>query len=185
MRSRYFWQATITFATILTIPEKVMRPNIHPQTVHARAFNIFVSLAFLGSVITCAAGTQIVSQLSPSTPVSAVAGGDSSLPIVSPDGRYVLFASSANNLVTGAGGQELSSYFLPVENVFLRDRQAGTTVLVSFNTAGIAGGNGDSWPCAISTNGQYALFWSDASDLVAGDTNGVKDIFLRDLIHGT
>ena len=50
--------------------------------------------------------------------------------------------------------------------------------------AGNGGGNGDSFPTGISTNGQYALFESSASDLVAGDTNNASDIFVRDVVNG-
>lgn len=146
---------------------------------------VWLSLVLLAGAIEFAKGAQLVSQLTPGTAISAVGGGDSSQPIVSPDGRYVLFASTANNLVAGPGGQAMLDYVPAQENVFLRDRQAGTTMLVSINAAGTGGGNGDSWPSAISTNGQYALFESTASDLVAGDTNGAKDIFIRDVIHGT
>jgi Tol biopolymer transport system component len=144
-----------------------------------------LSFFLLGAAIDAASGTQIVSQLTPETSVSAGGGGDSSHPIISSDGRYVLFSSTANNLVVGPGGQEMQDYVPAKENVFLRDRQAGTTILASVNAAGTGGGNGDSWPCAISTNGQYALFESAASDLISGDTNGAKDIFLRDILHGT
>src|SRR5262249_16421586 len=69
-------------------------------------------------------------------------------------------------------------------NVFVRDRTNGTTTLASVNLNGIAG-NGNSLPVGISTNGRYALFESTASDLVSGDTNGVSDIFIRDLVAGT
>ena len=70
-------------------------------------------------------------------------------------------------------------------NVFLRDRTNQTNTLVSLNLTGVAGGNGDSFPVALSTNGQFVLFESSASDLVAGDTNNATDIFVRDLVNGT
>ena len=70
-------------------------------------------------------------------------------------------------------------------NVFLRDRASNTTTLVSVNLTGTGGGNGDSLPFGISTNGQFALFESAASDLVANDTNNAQDIFVRDLVNGT
>src|SRR5437899_1784533 len=107
----------------------------------------------------------------------AAGNGDSSIPIVSPDGRYVLFASTANNLVTDAGTNPIPAQFPAHFNVFLRDRFNGTTALVSWNWSGTGGGNGDSMPAGISTNGRYALFESSASDLVAGDTNNVSDVF--------
>jgi Tol biopolymer transport system component len=104
---------------------------------------------------------------------------------MSPDGRYVLFASTANNLVTNSNGNALPVLIASHLNVFLRDRIAGTTTLVSANLAGTGGGNGDSIPAGISTNGRYACFESSASDLISGDTNGVIDVFVRDLVSNT
>src|SRR6185437_9671954 len=107
-------------------------------------------------------------------------GGDSYLPVVSHDGRYVLFGSTADNLVS-SGTNRPSPALLPAPlNVYLRDRAQGATVLVSVNSDGTGGGNGDSLPVGISTNGRYALFESRASNLVPGDTNNVADVFLRD-----
>ena len=108
--------------------------------------------------------------------------GDSGLSIISPDGRYVLFASTANNLTLTNN----NNFVLPCRfNVFLRDNLAQTTTLVSVNQAGTGGGNGDSFPTGLSTNGQFALFESSASDLVANETNNATDIFVRDLVNGT
>jgi Tol biopolymer transport system component len=106
-------------------------------------------------------------------------------PIITPDGRYVLFASTANNLALTSSNTPFPAQGSPKINVFLRDRTNGTTTLVSINLAGTGGGNGDSLPIELSTNGQFALFESSASDLVPGDTNNVTDVFVRDLVHGT
>lgn len=119
---------------------------------------------------------------SPTTPYipSSTAGGDSSLGDMTPDARYVLFASTANNLTIANGSNLVSNYYPPKMNVFRRDRLNNETALVSATSLGI-GGNGDSFASEISTNGQLALFESFASDLLAGDTNGAADIFLRDM----
>lgn len=109
--------------------------------------------------------------------------GDSLGPVMSPDGRYVLFASTANNLTHSSSNVPMPTSIPPVLNVFLRDRNNGTTTMVSVNATGTAGGNGDSVPVELSTNGQYALFESSASDLVTGDTNNARDIFLRILAN--
>ena len=122
---------------------------------------------------------QLVSGIDSSLAPSA-GGGDSCAPIISPDGRYVLFASTANNLALISSNSTLA--LSPARmNVYLRDRSNGMTTLVSANVARTGGGNGDSWPKDISTDGRYALFESSASDLVAGDTNNVSDVFVRDL----
>ena len=104
--------------------------------------------------------------------------GDSVAPWISADGRFVLFSSSASDLVPDDNNQ------LGVD-VFLRDRASNTTVLVSANFSGAGGGNGNSLAGQVSTNGRYAVFQSDASDLLPGDTNGVSDIFVRDLQTGS
>lgn len=126
---------------------------------------------------------QPVSLLSSNQAPASGGNGDSCLPILSQDGRFVLFSSTANNLVL------LNTAPIPALvparfNVFLRDRTNQTTTLISLSTNETSGGNGDSFPIAISTNGQFALFESSASDLVTGDTNKAADIFVRDLSGG-
>lgn len=125
---------------------------------------------------------QLVSSVGSSFPAKLGGNGDSGLSVISQNGRYVLFASTANNLT-------LTNHFNLAEpfrfNVFLRDTLNHTTTLVSVNQNGTGGGNQDSYPAAISTNGQFALFESSASDLVANDTNSAADIFVRDLANGT
>ncbi len=118
------------------------------------------------------------------TPAVAPSGGsgDSLAPIITPDGRYVLFASSANNLTLNNSVNPTPSTMPPVMNIYLRDRLKQTTTLVSVSADGNGAGNGDSIPTGISTNGQFALFESAANNLVPGDTNGVNDVFIRDLV---
>jgi Tol biopolymer transport system component len=104
--------------------------------------------------------------------------GDSAGPGISGNGRFVVFSSSANDLATNANGP----FGL---NVFLRDRSRNTTLLISANSSDTRGGNGDSILGQVSSYGRFVAFQSDASDIVAGDTNGVSDIFLRDTFTGT
>ncbi len=127
---------------------------------------------------------QPISLADPALPPPASAGGDSWGPTVSRDGRFVLFSSTADNLLLATNGQPIPPRFPAVLNAFLRDRAAAATRLVSVNLSGVAGGDGDSLPIDISTNGRYALFESSAGDLVPGDTNGVGDVFVRDLLAG-
>ncbi len=96
-------------------------------------------------------------------------------PSISGDGRYVAFASSASNLV---GGDTNGTY-----DVFVRDLQGGTTALVSADSNG-AIGNGQSLLPSISSSGRFVAFYSEATNLVAGDVNGLGDIFLRDRLVG-
>ena len=117
----------------------------------------------------CAGQVQSVSARIP-TRVPAGANGDSAAPWISADGRFVLFSSSASDLANNDNNQ------LGVD-VFLRDRDSNIALLVSANFSGAGGGNGNSLAGQVSTNGRYAVFQSDASDLLPGDTNGVSDIF--------
>jgi Tol biopolymer transport system component len=128
---------------------------------------------------------QLVSALDPSFGPPSGAGGDSGVPIVTPDGRSVLFASSAENLlIVGTNGPVPPRLNRPL-NVYLRDRFAATTTLVSVDVTGGSGGNANSLPKGISTNGEWVLFESFASNLVPGDTNNVSDVFVRDVVKGT
>jgi hypothetical protein len=89
---------------------------------------------------------QLVSVLDPSQGPPAGGSGDSWAPVISPDGRYVLFASTANNLVLTTNNNPIPGLCPQRLNVFLRDRTNGTTTLISVNLSGTAGGNGDSLP---------------------------------------
>ncbi len=137
------------------------------------------------AIPTSASFLQLVTPRDTSLPAVAGGGGLSGFPIVSADGRYVLFSSTANNLMVMSNGVPMPVLTMPSLNVFVRDRASNTTTLVSINLAGTGGGNGDSLPVGISTNGQYVLFESVASDLVADDTNNANDVFVRDLVNHT
>jgi len=94
---------------------------------------------------------------------------------ISADGRLACFHSNAGNLAPGDTGSDF--------DVFVRDRVAGTTTIVSVDSAGVHG-NGDSEVGTLSPDGRYVAFRSRASNLVAGDTNGEWDVFVRDLQTG-
>jgi Tol biopolymer transport system component len=102
--------------------------------------------------------------------------GVSSFPSISADGRYVAFSSGATNLVPGDTNGKT--------DVFVRDLQTGTTTRVSVDSNGNQGNNGSQTP-SMSADGRYVAFFSDASNLVPGDTNGATDVFVRDLQTGT
>ncbi len=101
-------------------------------------------------------------------------------PSISADGRYVAFESFASNMVSGDVNGAL--------DVFVRDRQAGTTERVSVDNAGNEGDNHSftsQVPAFISADGRFVTFWSDADNLVSGDTNGQSDAFVHDRQTGT
>lgn len=95
---------------------------------------------------------------------------------ISYDGRYVVFESSASNLVAGDSNGN--------SDIFMHDRVTGTTTRVSLTDAGLQA-NGNSFLPQISADGRYVAFSSAGTNLVAGDTNGVLDIFVRDTVAGT
>jgi Tol biopolymer transport system component len=91
-------------------------------------------------------------------------------PAISGDGRFVVFDSLANNLVAGDTNG--------AEDIFVHDLNAGTTTRVSVATGGTQG-NGDSTLPAMSADGRFVAFNSNANNLVAGDTNVTSDVFAQ------
>jgi hypothetical protein len=113
---------------------------------------------------------------------------DSYVTAISADARYVAFNSVASNLVPGDGNNYCDYDGDPIldncADVFVRDRQAGTTERVSVDSAGSQGNSESGFP-SMSSDGRYLTFHSLASNLVAGDTNGFFDVFVRDRQAGT
>lgn len=106
-----------------------------------------------------------------------VEGNDASdTTAMSADGRYVAFISEADNLVAGDVNGEA--------DIFVRDRQAGTTAQVSVSSSE-EGGNDSSDDPRITPDGRYVVFSSYSDNLVDDDTNDEADVFLRDLQNGT
>lgn len=93
-------------------------------------------------------------------------------PSLSADGRFVAFGSSATNLVAGDTNG--------VGDIFVRDLKRDRTKRVSLGAGGTQG-DGTSLHPALSADGGLVVFASNSSNLVAGDTNGTTDIFVRDL----
>jgi uncharacterized repeat protein (TIGR01451 family) len=96
-------------------------------------------------------------------------------PSISLDNRYIVYSSEATNLVPGDWNRAM--------DVFLYDRQLGTTRLISRAQSG-GQSNGLSSQGKIAHDGQTIVFRSFANNLVAGDTNGVADIFVYDMATG-
>jgi len=141
-------------------------------------------LAFCLGFLASADPIQLVSPKSAALASGKGGNGDSALPIVSADGRYVLFNSAANNLTLTASNNPVPAQVPSRINVYLRDLTIGTTALVSVNLSG-NGGNGDSFGSGISSNGQYVVFESSSSDLLSDDTNNATDVIVRDMLNGT
>jgi Tol biopolymer transport system component len=116
--------------------------------------------------------TTHVSRASDGAPADRISGE----PAISADGRFVAFASDARNL-----SEEDDDRF---RDVFVRDLHANTTTYVS-RSSDEAAGNGRSSEPAISADGRYVAFQSDASNLSEQDEDGSPSIFVRDLQIGT
>jgi Tol biopolymer transport system component len=101
------------------------------------------------------------------------ANGESLKPAISAHGRLVAFSSGASNLVPGDTNG--------TSDVFVRDRVAQVTRRISVGPGGQQA-NGGSHSPAISADGRFVAFVSRASNLVAGDTNGASDVFVRDRV---
>lgn len=106
----------------------------------------------------------------------AQANGESFAPAISGDGRYVVFSSSASNLVPGDTNN--------ANDIFLRDRVANTTTRISIAMGGAEPNAGSSAP-AISADGNVVAYESDATNLVPGDLNAEHDVFVYDRSSGT
>ena len=91
---------------------------------------------------------------------------------ISRDGRFVTFISAATDIVPGKTTHA-------VDDVFVHDLATGVTKLASLgDDESLA--NSSIFSASISGDGRFVAFWTPASNLVAGDTNGAQDIFLRD-----
>jgi Tol biopolymer transport system component len=99
----------------------------------------------------------------------------SNQPAISADGRFVVFSSWATSLVPGDTNN--------TNDVFLRDRELNTTTRISVDQSGVQGDSG-SYQAAITRNGRWITFLSSASNLVAGDVNDMRDVFLFDRVTG-
>lgn len=98
----------------------------------------------------------------------AEANGASSTPAVADGGRFVVFSSTATNLdASDSNG---------VQDVFLRDTVSNTTTLVSSNSAGTSSANGASYDPAVTPDGAYLAFSTEATDVVAGGLNGQRQV---------
>ncbi len=126
-----------------------------------------------------AVATEIVSVTSAGAP----ADGGSDECVISADGRYVAFVTTALNLDSGGTTVCLDGVPGRCDDVIVRDRIGGTTTRVSVTSSGGEPNSASNHP-SISADGRFVAFESVASNLVSGDTNGAGDIFVRDRIAG-
>jgi Tol biopolymer transport system component len=137
--------------------------NLVPSDTN-NTFDVFVRDRMTGQ-------TEIVSVSSQGIQGNNTSAGS----CISADGRFVAFHSRASNLVPS----DTNGYV----DVFIHDRMTGQTEIVSVSSQGVQG-NGDSYGCALSADGRFVAFRSDASNLVPDDTNGYSDMFVHDRVTG-
>jgi len=95
---------------------------------------------------------------------------NSTSPLLSWDGRFVVFASNASDLVENDNNE--------VSDIFVRDRLLGTTMVASMNLQGTGSANGTSSKPVLAADGKTIVFQSFATDLVPGDYNYRRDVFV-------
>jgi Tol biopolymer transport system component len=101
--------------------------------------------------------------------------GTSFAPVISEDGRFVAFSATTQPFRGAAASRART-------NTYVHDLQAGRTAIVGAGLGGAAA-NGSSYGSAISADGRYVAFVSDATNLVRrGDTNGAPDVYVRDTV---
>jgi len=127
---------------------------------------------WLVAAIACATST-LAAPLT-TAPDGAPANGPSAEPRVSPDGRYIAYHSAASNLTPLDTQGEV--------NVYVHDRVLGYTTIASIgvNPGSSPIGDGPSMCADVSDDGRYVVFQSEATNLVAGDSEGSSDVFLHD-----
>jgi Tol biopolymer transport system component len=109
-----------------------------------------------------------------STAYTGGPAGSCNRPSISDDGRFVAFYSS-RGIVSGDSNR--------LGDIFVRDRETGTTTRVSVDSAG-SQSNGESYYPSISGDGRFVAFESRASNLVSNDTNDVSEVFVHDRATG-
>ncbi|MES1241814.1 MAG: hypothetical protein ABUT39_09370, partial [Acidobacteriota bacterium] len=159
--------------------------NVVPGQVNRNDQNVFL--------VDRVAGTTTLVSRAAGLSATTTADDDALDAVISADGAYIAFVSQGRDHVPGQVDTNIQYHeylgSVPGPDVFLYDRAAGTTVLVS-HAAGSSVTAGE-YPCffpvSLSADGRYVAFGCDADDLVAGqdDANFGPDIFLYDRVAGT
>ncbi|WP_456375717.1 S-layer homology domain-containing protein [Thiolapillus sp.] len=190
--ANFFWGASLADAAV----GDTFRVSESSTGVPAQGDSDYISLSSNGRIICFASsapnliaddgnhvGDVFVHDLldATTTRVSVSTGGTegnalSEKPSLSADGRFVAFVSAASNLVDNDTNG--------VKDIFVRDRLLGTTARISLSGSGVQA-NGASDAPAISADGRFVAFFSEASNLVNGDANNAGDVFVHDMQEGT
>jgi Tol biopolymer transport system component len=138
-------------------------------------------ITFASGVRPASAQSGVTERMSVDSNGAEANNNNSDMPAISADGRFVAFASIASNLVPDDTNDFIDT--------FVHDRRTGTTERVSVDSRGRQGDGhsglvGVAGHPAISADGRFVAFPSEATNLVHGDTNGTTDVFVRDRLLG-
>lgn len=145
----------------------------------SRATNLGANYGYVGVYVhdTVTGSTELASVNDAGDPNIGTAGSDGDVSI-SRDGRYVAFDSAATNLVSGDDNGWI--------DVFVHDRQTGSTILLSRSAGGSgAPANANSEQPEISADGRHVVFVSNATDISPDATDGHYHVYVADLDSGT
>lgn len=106
------------------------------------------------------------------TPSGGAASGTSLLPVISYNGRYIAYLSDATDIVASEDG-------FPTGGIYY-DMLKDTSTRVNTDKNGVQG-NGTSQEIRLSTSGRFVTFADNADNLVPNDTNGLTDVFVKDM----
>jgi hypothetical protein len=144
----------------------------------AESKNLGTSMAWMKQIFIRDLETGTTERVTSPLGGGSVLMGPAMNPDVSDDGRFVVYSSIATNLLPGVTDSQWHAY--------LTDRKTGITELIDQSTVGelgdkgVRGGYPDSRSFTVSDDGRYVTFSSDATNLVADDTNNMSDVFVRD-----
>lgn len=146
--------------------------------MHKRLVTGFIACLMLALPAAQAQTFEMVSLTNLGQPPAFAPAGISHQAAVTPDGRYVVFEGGYTGLVTSpVVGSNIQ--------IYLRDREHGTTELISQSTAGFAANGNDTSRPTISNDGCRVVFLSSASNLIDGITTATQHVFLRNRCGGT
>ncbi|MBI5929612.1 MAG: PD40 domain-containing protein [Chloroflexi bacterium] len=166
----YAQEGGIVAVDAFVIPQAAPIPSTATPSPSPQAVTVSQQLGDGGAQSSSCAAPHAIYRASVSS-IGAEANNPSDYTSLSGDGRYVAFRSFASNLVAGDSNN--------ASDAFVYDRLTCVISIVSVSSSGQLG-NGNTHAISISADGRYVAFESEANNLVAGDTNGVSDIFVRD-----
>jgi Tol biopolymer transport system component len=155
--------------------------NLDSRDTGSNFFDIFVHDRQTGTTRQVSVNSQ--GNVAAGTTNGGILSGDgnSQNPVISANGRYVVFQSGATNLVPNDTNDRIDT--------FRHDLITGETILISVGIGGNGANSNSAFGYgrngAISSDGRYAVFESNASNLVPNDNNNAVDVFLRDIVAGT